>query len=269
MAEVISSLWIGRSLSLMEQLSVTSFLRNGHEYHLYGYAKIANVPSGAILRDAAEVLPASEIFYYRRGVGKGSVAAFSNLFRYKLLLGRGGWWADTDVICLRPFDFAGPVVFASERTSQGTQLASAVLRLPPGHPVVRRCYAAASREDRAKLTWGKIGPQLLDRVVQELGLEQFVRPPDVFCPLDHWEWKSLLSGNSTLPAEWVAKGCHAVHLWHEYWRRAGLELNSATGEAQFRRLFPWLCQRLRIRSKPGLPGLTPIAGLLRQFGLQK
>ena len=110
MAEIINSLWIGRPLGLIEQLSIASFLRNGCEYHLYCYEKIEGVPAGAIVRDASEILPASEIFYYSHGLGKGSVAAFANLFRYKLLFKRGGWWMDTDMVCLRPMEISEPVI---------------------------------------------------------------------------------------------------------------------------------------------------------------
>jgi len=266
MADIISSLWIGQSLSLMEQLSINSFLRNGHGYHLFAYEKFANVPSGAVLRDAAEILPASEIFCYPHGVGKGSVAAFANLFRYKLLLERGGWWADTDVVCLRPFDFDEPIVFASERNGGGAQVTNAILKLPPDHAAARQCFETASREDRAKLTWGKTGPHLLNRVVRELGLEQFVQPPEAFCPLDHWEWESLLSENSKLPAELAAKQSYAIHLWHEYWRRARLELNGETGRPQSTRLFPRLCRRLGFAPGLAANNTTPIAGLLRRFG---
>ncbi len=269
MAETINSLWVGRSLSLLEQLSITSFLRSGHEYHLYGYNDIASVPAGTTLRAAAEILPASEIFFYRHGAGRGSAAAFSNLFRYKLLLERGGWWADTDVVCLRQFDFAEPIVIASERIPKGIQATNAVFKLPPGHAVARLCYEAASREDRAKLTWGKIGPLLLDRVVRENELQQFVKPPDIFCPLDHWKWKSLLSENSKSLVELVTDESRAIHLWHENWRRAGLELNPVTGEPQSLRFFPRLCRRLGFRPEPGQNDTTPIAGLLRRFGLKQ
>jgi mannosyltransferase OCH1-like enzyme len=200
------------------------------------------------LRDAAEILPAADIFYYRRGVGRGSVAAFANLFRYKLLLEHGGWWADTDVVCLRQFDFAEPIVIASERTPMGTQATNAVLKFPPGHAVARLCCEAAGREDRAKLTWGKIGPLLLDRVVRENGLQPFVKPPDIFCPLDHWKWKLLLSGNSQPLAEMVTDESRAIHLWHENWRRAGLELNPVTGEHQSTHFFLKLCRQLGFRS---------------------
>ena len=52
MNKIIQGLWIGPELSVMEQLSIASFLRNGHEYHLYVYDELKHVPSGTILKDA-------------------------------------------------------------------------------------------------------------------------------------------------------------------------------------------------------------------------
>ncbi len=97
--QIIQGLWIGSELSVMEQLSIASFLRSGHEYHLYVYGEMKNVPRGCVIRDASEILPAERIFQYPQ---YPSYAGFANFFRYKLLLERGGWWADTDVICLQP-----------------------------------------------------------------------------------------------------------------------------------------------------------------------
>ena len=161
MAEIINSLWIGRSLSAIERLCITSFLQNGHEFHLYCYDKIGNVPDGAVLRDAAEILPASEIFSYQHGSAKGSLAAFANLFCLKFLLERGGWWVDADVVCLRPFDFKEDFVFASEPTHYGTLATNAVLKFPNGHEIARLCYEIAKGKDRAQLqymeTWAAAG----------------------------------------------------------------------------------------------------------------
>src|SRR5205823_1893528 len=56
---IIQGLWIGPQLSIMEQLSIASFLRNGHDYHLYIYNELPNVPKGVVIRDASEILPAS------------------------------------------------------------------------------------------------------------------------------------------------------------------------------------------------------------------
>ena len=267
MAEIINSLWIGRPLSLLEQLAITSFLQNGHEYHLYCYDEIANVPHGTILRNAAEILPASEIFCYRRGQGKGSVSAFANLFHFKFLLERGGWWVDADTVCLRRFDFVEPVVIASERTLTGTQQATnAVIKFPPGHAAIRQCYEAASREDRARLVWGKTGPLLIDRVVRENGLQQFIKPPEVFCPLDFWDWKRLLTENANPPEQPFTNESHAIHLWHEMWRRAGIKLDPKTGEPR-PPFFDALLQRLGLKPKPARNGSTPFAELLRRYGL--
>src|SRR5215216_3083614 len=113
---IIQGLWIGPELSVMEQLSASSFLRNGHEYHLYVYDEMRNVPEGTVVKAASEILPSSSIFQYKH---QASYAGFANFFRYKLLLERGGWWADTDIVCLRPFDFAAPYVFASEMIRSG------------------------------------------------------------------------------------------------------------------------------------------------------
>lgn len=51
---VIQSLWIGGSLSVMEQLCITSFLKNGHPFHLYTYEDVKNIPDGTIVKDAED-----------------------------------------------------------------------------------------------------------------------------------------------------------------------------------------------------------------------
>jgi hypothetical protein len=154
----IQGLWVGGRLTAMERLSLRSFLAHGHPYHLYSYDAVPNLPAGAELRPAAEVLPASAVFRYSSAAG-GSFAAFSNLFRYRLLHQRGGWWADTDVVCLRPFDFTAERVFASERRREGGEVcASCVLRAPAGDDVCADCWQQASRDERRATVWGATGP---------------------------------------------------------------------------------------------------------------
>ena len=48
MSQIIQGLWVGPELSVMEQLSVSSFLRHGHQYHLYVYDDVKNVPAGTL-----------------------------------------------------------------------------------------------------------------------------------------------------------------------------------------------------------------------------
>ena len=44
MKATVQSLWIGNALSELEILSINSFLKNSHDFHLYVYDDIKNVP---------------------------------------------------------------------------------------------------------------------------------------------------------------------------------------------------------------------------------
>jgi Glycosyltransferase sugar-binding region containing DXD motif len=211
----IQGLWVEGPLSAMELLSLRSFLAHGHPYHLYSYDEVPNLPAGVELRSAAEVLPASAVFRYSAAAG-GSFAAFSNLFRYRLLHQRGGWWADTDVVCLRPFDLAAGRVFASERGKDGSVVCTnCVIKVPAGDETCGDCYERAYRDRKRASVWGSTGPALLGRVVGERALGSCMRPPDTFCPVDWWRAADL-HGAVELPA-----AAYAVHLWHEMWRWHG------------------------------------------------
>ncbi len=111
---VIQGLWIGTELSVMERLSIASFLANGHQFQLFVYSDVKNIPAGTIVRDGEEILPASAIFRYR---DNGSYAGFSNFFRYELLWKFGGWWVDLDTICLQRFGSPDDYVIGSEAGS--------------------------------------------------------------------------------------------------------------------------------------------------------
>lgn len=247
----VQGLWVEGPLSAMELLSVRSFLANGHPYHLYSYDDVPNLPAGAELRPATDVLPASAIFRYSAEEG-GSFAAFSNLFRYRLLHLRGGWWADMDVVCLRPFDFAADRVFASERCRQGGEVCTTcVLKVPAGDETCDDCYGRAARDERRATIWGATGPALLDRVVRERGLGGRVVSPDAFCPIDWWRAEDLHRAVE-LPA-----AAYAVHLWHELWRRHGWRKEPCyPPRALYQRLHARYPECPSAAAPPGPPGRT-------------
>jgi hypothetical protein len=227
MPRIMQSLWIGETLGTLHRLSIASFLHFGDAYHLYCYGEAPDAPAGVTLRDGNEILPESAIFCYQRDPDRGNVAAFSNLFRYRLLLERGGWWVDTDVVCLRPFDFPEEVIFSSEDTRGSSKVASAVIKLPAGHTVARQCYEQAERQDRRSLEWGQIGPDLLDRVVRRTKGSGSVKRPGVFCPVPWWRWDCLLAPDPGECLSHITEETYAVHLWYAMWRRAGMDRQAA------------------------------------------
>jgi hypothetical protein len=212
----IQTLWIGPRLSTMEQLALASFVHHGHEVELYTYAAVADVPSGVIVRDGNTILPESMIFLYRE---HQSYSGFSNYFRYKLLLERGGCWVDTDLIALAPLAFDDDHVFCSEEARGAQFVTTSFIKAPAGSPVMQRAWDLCATKDPTQIRWGETGPALLREVVESLGMHAAVRPPTVFCPIPYPRWESLLDPAAPeLPADALA-----VHLWNEMWRRNGKE----------------------------------------------
>jgi hypothetical protein len=212
---VVQGLWIGPELSAMERLSVASFMRNGHEYHLYVYEEPRNVPDGTVVRDAGEILPASRIFQYRH---RPSYAGFANFFRYKLLLERGGWWADLDTVCLRPFDFPEEYVFASELSKGLAVVTSGVIKAAAGSEVMAYAWGVCQGKEPGQLAWGETGPRLVGEAVEKFSLERYRQPCHVFCPLSFPEWRRVLEPDA---GPLIDERAYAVHLWNEMWRAAG------------------------------------------------
>ncbi len=215
----IKGLWIGPTLSKMEELSIRSFLRQGHSFALYAYSPIQNVPADVILRDANEILPESRIFAYSHGPEKGSLGAFANLFRLHLLHKKGGFWSDLDVVCLRHFDFHEDFVFSSERTltRSVTKIHNGILKAPQGSPFLASCIASAEALDISKIRHGENGAKVLSEEIERFGLGNYVQSPSVFCPIDWWNTSEFIN-RSTNNQDFT--GSFSIHLWGELWRRS-------------------------------------------------
>jgi hypothetical protein len=178
----------------MELLSIQSFLQHGHGYHLYSYGEIENLPNGAILKDASEIHKHPEAIKNRDGKILG--AAFSDVFRYKLLYDKGNFWADLDVVCLKPFVFAENVILA-------TELHRASLKLD---------YRIT--DDRSKLGFGEIGPELLTRCAEKFGLQHFAKPVDMFNPIHYFNYRDIVNPRKQFA---FSESTYAVHLWSGAW----------------------------------------------------
>jgi hypothetical protein len=221
--EIIQGLWIGPELSVMEQLSLASFLKNGHEYHLYIYDEVKNVPAGTTVKDGNEILPASDIFQYQ---GRPSYAGFANFFRYKLLLERGGWWADTDTVCLKPFDFSDEYVFSSEMYKGSEVVNCGAVKTPVGSEAMKWAWEVCQSKNSQQLIWGETGPKLIAEAVAKFSLERYQQPHHVFCPLGFFEWQKVFEPGPHM----VTSGAYAIHLWNDKWRAAGQDKNALYAE---------------------------------------
>jgi len=221
---LFQALWIGPRLSLIEQLSLTSFVANGHDVRLYLYEDTAGVPDGVECADAREILPQDRVFVHSANIevknAAGSYIAFSDLFRFKLLRDVGGWWFDLDVICLRPIDLESNLCLGWEQESV---VGSSIIRSDANSRFASELYERASRRvtENDPVEFTEIGPRLITTVVRDLGLERAVLSAPTFYPV-HWRYAGDMFESDDEGAWWSRfTGSYSVHLWNEIlrWRQ--------------------------------------------------
>ena len=102
MKHIANFFWYGE-LTKIEKSCINSFVKNRFIVRLWSYQN--HFLPGVECADASLILPKKDInkYVYRTNHHKkpNSLAAFANIFRYKLLSKYGGWWFDTDCFCLK------------------------------------------------------------------------------------------------------------------------------------------------------------------------
>jgi len=211
------SFWFGENITQYQRLAMKSFVDFGHQYVLYAYRKF-DVPAGVELRDAAELLPETRVFFYgdKAGVGRGSVSAFSNLFRYHLLNRRGDWWVDADVICLSDTVPSGDIFMGWEYDDL---IGTAILKFPKGHELAQRLCDIAENAG-TDLGWSETGPSLLTRLVKEHDLLTLVMPQAQSYPLQSTDALHLFIPARREKTREKIDGKPFLHVWNEILRRA-------------------------------------------------
>ena len=218
----VHMLWIGDALSELELASIRSFLKNGFIVNFWIYNAVKNVPDGVVLRDANEIIDGVKI----RRCKKGSYAAFSDFFRYKVIQKESGLWADVDVICLVDSKtFSSKItqpMFVTERIDcvGNLQVNNNLFYLPSGFcsPLLQMAGLFCSEVDIYVASWGAGGPRLLTGLYSIFRQHQnfllmspdFANPiPSYRCPAD------LLREDLVLkPQTWF------LHCFNETWRRS-------------------------------------------------
>ena len=202
---IVHGLWIGKHISKLELLTLHSFVRHGHEFHLWLYDDLDTpVPKDVVIENAAELIPKRLIFTKRdtdpqNGVGKGSYGPFSDLFRYKVLYEKGGYWVDMDVTCLKPFNIKAPYVFRSHRIG----VMGNIIKCPPRSRLMARAYERTLESANADAEW-LFANRILTSEIRKCGLATFVRRD--FCNEDSWSnvIRLMLDRYIEPPTQWYA-----------------------------------------------------------------
>ena len=236
----MQSLWIGAPLSKLERLCIQSFLDHGHEFHLYVYADIGDVPKGAVIKDAGEILPKKNIFTSKRG----GLTCFADWFRYELLCIRGGFWVDTDVICIKPFDFGDELIIGKEAHNVAcsaviggqNELITAMRDACRSYPKVmpwdnkkahlRKLKQRLLMHGRRNAGWGEVGgPPALSAALKYFDLFKKAKPHTYFYPIHHANWDSVFD-HTFADGFPINKETYCIHLWNEMLSRSNIDKNA-------------------------------------------
>ena len=181
-------------------------------YHFTATRQIEGIPEGATVKDAREIVPESDIARFR------NLANFSDWFRYNLLSKKGGWWSDTDSVCVKPLDFSSDCVFSSEvvrfATGPRGHTNCGNIKVPAGSEIMRWCVEQVQKTDTRTNTWSQIGPVLLKAAVEKFDLTKYIQDGYVFCPLGWQDCPEAFL--SPIPPR-INPQAYCIHLYNEMW----------------------------------------------------
>jgi len=223
---VVQSLWIGE-ITTLEAMCITSYISQGHEFHLYTYEKLNYVPKGCIIKDGNDIMSKDDIFTL-----KGDYLPFSDIFRYKMLYENGGYWVDLDMICLKLLDFKEDFIFSSERTIQKGAYKMkepfvaniGVLKAPQYSSFYKELYEKCLKHSKRNTNKDKIKyMRFLRQMIKKYNYENFVKSPASFCPVDWWNTREIFKNIKYYPLKYGVEGypinrlflddVYSIHIW--------------------------------------------------------
>jgi hypothetical protein len=217
----------------MSRLSLQSMVRQGHPVKLYTYDNIAvmqaRVPPGVMVVDAGNVVPGS---IYQHAVVSSEIRYFSDIFRYAVLHEYGGWWLDTDIVLVKPLDFAAEHVFSSQWSGVevGHVCVGDVMRAPRGSRHMANLYSLSLQRlfGEKRLEYGAVGPLLLSEYLlapENEELQSSILPPTTFNAID-WREVDLFVSDGRAGFDLLSDPrVTGVHLWGKMWAENGLRFD--------------------------------------------
>lgn len=205
----------------MEKLSVSSYISNGHAFHLYTYDMDVDAPDGTCLIDASSVFSVD-----RELLSSIPTKIIADFFRYQLLFQKGGWWADLDTVCLTYFDFKSRHVLSSifdydnltgaaDRYTIGNHL----IKAPRSAEFLFDCLSYVRLRGLDKLESNEIGHKFLSKVLSCYSYRNYAKRESTFAPSRHHEAYEFVRPYGKLR---LHKTGYALSLWKEMWVKMGL-----------------------------------------------
>ena len=210
------TLWIGKSLSIYELLSLKTFYENDRILTVYCNPEL-ELPSFVVRKPISDVIDTSKIYRINN-----SYASFANHFRYLAIsdVESGNTWVDLDILYLRDFDASSGYIFGYEGKKT---LNNAVFAAPSDSELT--CQLVKQSGENKESYWGATGPRLLTKLVDKLNLDIYAEPKESFYPAGPWEIDHLFMPNKKDEFSSMIQYSKTVHMYNEMIVRAAIPKN--------------------------------------------
>lgn len=224
--EVANFFW-GGDLTPYEEANFFSFLNNGFNVNVWSYQKL-NLPKEIAIRDANEIISKEFLLKFNQNFQKSNMSSFSNLFRYELILKEGGWWFDSDCICLKDVSNFSKLaknqkfVLALENPDL---VGSSVMYINDKNIAEMLLDETNKRinKNNYKFFWGEIGPYLITDVFKANNLFEKTIKSEYFYKIKPEEFHMLFDPDSTSNVHTLLKDSLVCHTWNEMFRKFYIE----------------------------------------------
>jgi len=217
---IIRSFWFGKPMNWICDLSMKSYIRQGHKFELYTYEDFP-VPKGVVIMDANEIIPESASFQMLNSVDgiRGKYSTFANIFRYKLLFDKGGIWSDLDSVCIKPLIFENDieVMFATEGSKSGIEINNCnIFVADSGNPLFAKLYTSSISRDSNSLEHLSFNKNFIIETMEEMGIDwmTFASPKEMFCPIPWYKIHQIFSPINEFNFRRMMKNTYAIHLYN-------------------------------------------------------
>jgi hypothetical protein len=233
--EIANFFWHGK-FSAVEESCVKSFVKHGFDVHMWSYTGIQ--VDGAKSCDASQILPKEDIFKYQHAYNgiiseSGNLAAFSDVFRYKVIGFNSGWWFDTDCYCLKnQLEFKKlkknkSLVAGLESVKTSVAANGAMWADDTFLDVINKKTQEISEQKNYILSfWGELGPTLITKTALDLKLQNQFLPINNFYAIQMEQDDLFIDSNKKEYAKSLIKDSYLTHIWTKQWKNKNIDRNN-------------------------------------------
>lgn len=224
---VANFFWVGK-ITPYEILSFKSFADNGFSVKVWTYRNFLEDPLNLLIKyninlyDANNVLDESLLFKFTQGGKKGSISSFSNLFRFTLINKNGGWWFDSDCVCLKNSSEFQKLSEKNEFVlgkEYDFYIGSSIIYIKKSEwsNIFLKEINQRVIKNNYNFYWGEIGPDMITEIVIKHKKQNIIQDKYKFYSIEAKNFQDLYRTKKIIVDKLInlTKDSYTVHLWNE------------------------------------------------------